>query len=418
MASSQQKITYVRPWLYDKQLAAIFNDSRYAIIEASTKTGKTTGCSVWLTEQAMMGRPGHNFWWVAPIYQQAEIVFRRLKRGLPQGMYEANEGKLTITLPNHAVMWFKGADKPDSLYGEDVYAAVVDEASRCKDEAWHAIRSTLTATQGPIRIIGNVKGRKNWFYAMARRAESGEPNMKFHRLTAYDAADAGILSREEIEDAKRQLPENVFRELYLALPSDDGGNPFGISAIQACIGPLSEKPTETWGIDLAKSVDWTVLIGLDEDMRCSAIHRFQAPWQDTIRRIHEIVGSTRSLVDSTGVGDPVLEALQDGHGNFEGFKFSSTSKQQLMEGLAVAIQQQDLTIPEGVLVSELEQFEYAYTRTGVSYSAPAGQHDDTVCALALAVKHHQEPLSMRDGAMLGARMTAAGEGYLGGVSGV
>ena len=29
-------------------------------------------------------------------------------------------------------------------------------------EAWHALRSTLTATQGPVRIIGNVSGRRNW----------------------------------------------------------------------------------------------------------------------------------------------------------------------------------------------------------------------------------------------------------------
>jgi hypothetical protein len=41
-------------------------------------------------------------------------------------------------LPNGSVVWFKGGDKPDSLYGEDVYAAVIDEASRCKEEVWAA----------------------------------------------------------------------------------------------------------------------------------------------------------------------------------------------------------------------------------------------------------------------------------------
>jgi hypothetical protein len=35
--------------------------------------------------------------------------------------------------------------------------------------------------------------------------------------------------------------------------------------------------------------------------------------------------------------------------------------------------------------AELESFEFNLTRTGkVSYSAPAGSHDDTVVALALA----------------------------------
>ena len=41
-----------------------------------------------------------------------------------------------------------------------------------KEDAWIAIQSTLTATRVPVRIIGNVKGKKNWFYLLARRALS------------------------------------------------------------------------------------------------------------------------------------------------------------------------------------------------------------------------------------------------------
>ena len=55
-----------------------------------------------------------------------------------------------------------------------------------------------------------------------------------------------------------------------------------------------------------------------------------------------------------------------------------------MEGLAVAIQKQEISFPEGVIANELESFEYEYTRTGVRYSAPSGMHDDCVCSLALA----------------------------------
>jgi hypothetical protein len=48
-------------------------------------------------------------------------------------------------------------------------------------------------------------------------------------MTAYDAVAGGVFPLSEIEDAKRALPEHVFRELYLAEPSDDGGNPFGLN---------------------------------------------------------------------------------------------------------------------------------------------------------------------------------------------
>jgi hypothetical protein len=382
----RRTLEYTRPKLTTYQTQALFTDHRYAIIEATTKSGKTVGAMAWLVEQGIQGREGQNFWWVAPVRAQAQIPFRRVKRGMPPSLYTANEAELTLTLANGAILKFLGADNPDSLYGEDVYAAVIDEASRCKEEAWHAVRTTLTATRGPLRIIGNVKGRRNWAYQLARRAEAGESGMHYAKITAHDAVAAGILESDEVADAQRQLPDAVFRELYMAEPSDDQGNPFGIRAIAECVQPLSTQTPTAWGWDLAKSQDWTVGIALDTDRTTCRYERFQRSWQDTIRVIRDDTRDVPALVDSTGVGDPILEALQVEHHNFEGFKFSSGSKQQLMEGLAVAIQQHQVGYPDGPIRAELDAFEYVYTRTGVHYSAPEGMHDDCVCALALAVE--------------------------------
>src|SRR5262245_9843715 len=259
---------YVRPALTDYQLGALFGPERYGVVEATTKSGKTVGAMAWLLEQAAIGgKTGRWYWWVAPIYGQAKIAYRRFKTGLPPGQFGANESELTIALPNGASLGFKSGEDPDALYGEDVWAAVVDEASRVKEESWHALRSTLTATQGPVRLIGNVKGRRNWFYRLARRAEAGAPGMHHARITADDAIAAGILEQAEVDDAQAMLPAGVFRELYLAEPSDDEGNPFGIPAIRSCVGPLSTDPPAVWGVDLAKSVDWTVAIALDAQRR-------------------------------------------------------------------------------------------------------------------------------------------------------
>jgi hypothetical protein len=256
--------------------------ARYALIEASTKAGKTVGCMAWLMEQAFIhGRPGRNYWWVAPVYPQAKIAFRRIKRGLPKAMFKANETEMSLELPNGAVVWFKSAEKPDNLYGEDVFAAVIDEASRCREDSWIAVRSTLTATKGPVRIIGNVKGRTNWHFKLARKAEAGEIGMSYAKLNAYDAAAGGVLDLKEIEDAKRLLPENVFRELYLAEPSEDEGNPFGMAYIRACVAPLSTQPTAAVGIDLAKSIDWSVALGLDRFGVTCGFDRWQSPWEAT-----------------------------------------------------------------------------------------------------------------------------------------
>jgi len=376
---------YTRPWMYQKQLASFFSEARYSCIEASTKSGKTVAGMAWLFEKAITGPgKGANYWWIAPVFGQAKIAYIRLKRGLPDQLRKPNETEMTLSLPNGAILSFRGSDRPDSLYGEDVHAAVIDEASRCREDAWHAVRSTLTKTQGPVRIIGNVKGRKNWFYKIARLAESGEQGYLYTKITAQDAVEAGVLPAEEIEDAKRALPENVFKELYLAEPSDDGGNPFSVKAITEITGAMSDAPPVVFGVDLAKSVDYTVVVGLDSEGRVCKFDRFQAPWDVTRDRILRTIGTVRTLADSTGVGDPIVEDLQK-TGHVEGVKFTSQSKQQMMEGLALAIQQREIRIPAGVIKNELESFEYEYTRTGVRYSAPSGLHDDCVCALALAV---------------------------------
>ena len=136
---------------------------------------------------------------------------------------------------------------------------------------------------------------------------------------------------------------------------------------------------------MAKKHDWLVVTGLNKLGQVCAHHRWRGiPWRKSIQAIWQIVGEdVPCLVDSTGVGDPVLEELQVGHGNFMGYNFSAPSKQKLMEGLAVSIQSHEIQFPQGIIPTELALFEYVEGRTGVRYSAPEGEHDDCVMSLAL-----------------------------------
>jgi len=218
-----REIEYERPWLYDKQSGAFFTTKRYSYVEASTKAGKTHACIVWITEQAALeGFEGWNGWWVAPTKAQAKIAYTRICNALPKSHYVKNEGELFIQLINGARLWFKSAEKPDNLYGEDVHAAVLDEASRTRYDSFKALRSTLTATGGQLRLIGNVKGKSNWFYMACRGAERGRENALFTRITCYDAVAAGILTQAEIDDARQSgITANDFMELYEARAADD-----------------------------------------------------------------------------------------------------------------------------------------------------------------------------------------------------
>jgi hypothetical protein len=190
---------------------------------------------------------------------------------------------------------------------------------------------------------------------------------------------------EEIEQAKKDLPENVFKELYLAEPQEDGSNPFGFEHIRKCVKPLSKEKPLFYGVDLAKKQDWTVIIGLDRSGDIAYLNRFQMDWAITKRECISIIGSAFASIDCTGVGDPIVEDIQRECRNVTGFNYSGgNKKQQLMEGLALALQQGTISVIEGILQDELEAFEFEYSQRAVKYSAPSGFTDDCVNALALA----------------------------------
>ena len=92
-------------------------------------------------------------------------------------------------------------------------------------------------------------------------------------------------------------------------------------------------------------------------------------------------------MDATGPGDPLLEQVKKLGLSVTGIHFTNTTKQQLIENLALQIEQKKVSFPEiSELINELSIYEYELTRAGnVTYAAPSGYHDDSVISLALAV---------------------------------
>lgn len=214
-----------KPHLTDYQKNILFSKARFTITEASTKVGKTHSHILWLFGKAMESQSatGRNYWWVAPVYNQTKIAFKRLRRNLYNvDGFKFNETTLIITCPNGAEIHFKSAEKPDNLFGEDVYASVFDEAPRAREEAWFALRSTLTATEAPCKLIGNFGGISNWVHKLKEKSKS-DPMYEYFRVTCWDAIREGILSQEEVEQARKDLPEKIFKELYEAEASEDEG---------------------------------------------------------------------------------------------------------------------------------------------------------------------------------------------------
>lgn len=371
------------------QRRVIDEAARFNVLECGRRFGKTTLGEQLLIEPALAGDPVA---WFAPSYKLLSEVWREVLSTLKPMQPTVSRQEHRIELFTRGVIDFWSLDQPDAARGRKYKRVVIDEAGIVRDLeiAWQqAIRPTLADLKGDAWFLGTPKGR-NFFHRLFAKGEAGEDGWRSWRLptTTNPSIDPA-----EIEAARRDMPDAAFKQEFLGIPADDGGNPFGIGAIRACSAgvKLGHGPAKHFGVDLAKSQDWSVVCGLNDDGQVCVLERWQSDWGQTTRRVADLIGNTQTLIDSTGVGDSITEELARLSSNARGYKFTSTSKQQLMEGLASAIQRREVSFPEGWLTAELEMFEFEYRAGSVRYSAPEGMHDDGVCALALAVRAANSP---------------------------
>jgi hypothetical protein len=372
---------------HDGQQRVIGEAKRFNVLQCGRRFGKTTMGLNRLIETALCGHPTG---WFAPSYKLLADVWREAKRTLSPIQPTLNEQEKRIELVTRGVIEFWSLDQPDAGRGRKYKRVVIDEAGivRNLDQAWQeAIRPTLADLKGDAWFLGTPKGH-NFFHRLYAKGQAGEKDWASWRMptTANPYIDP-----EEVEAARRDMPPSAFDQEFLGVPAADGGNPFGMDAINECVAPQSSQPAVVFGVDLAKSEDWTVVCGLDNFGAVCVLERWQSDWRQTRSRVLTAVGEIDTLADSTGVGDPIVEDLHRERRGIDGFKFTSTSKQQLMEGLAAAIHKREIRFPDGWLRNELDSFEYEYRPGGgVRYSAPEGLHDDGVVALALANKAWQD----------------------------
>ena len=352
---------------------------RFNVLCCGRRWGKSKLAINLIGESAMDGFPAAYF---APTYKLLEGTFKELLQRLEPAIKKKHDNQF-IELKTGGNIDFWSMENQLAGRSRKYKRAIIDEAAFNRNlwNTWtEAIRPTLTDLKGDAWFMSTPKG-KNDFYKLFMRGQTQEPNWMSWQMPTSTNPHIDI---SEIEDARKDLPQLAFSQEYLAEFNESVANPFGFNFIKMCTMPQSFEPAVCYGIDLAKSVDWTVIIGLDRFGQVCSFERFQRPWNETKEIIMRLPAKVPLRIDSTGVGDPIVEDVQRQRDLVTGVKYTSQTKQQLMEGLAAAIQQRKITFPEGVIASELESFEFEMTRTGVKYTAPPGMHDDCVNALALA----------------------------------
>lgn len=356
---------------------------------AGRQSGKTvTG----IAEIAMdaMANPGHVCWWVCPNYTVKPRAWRGLLDFIPvQAIKKTIESERSITLINGSQIWVKSADAPESLVSEGLDFCLGDEAGQWKEDPWFRGILPMFAARpnGRAMLIGTPRG-KNWFHRLWLKGKSGaEPDYaSFH----WKSEDSPFVSKEFLAEQFRTIPRETYLQEYEADPLDNALSAF--RNIRSCIrmALAQNDALMTIGVDLARKLDFTALVGMNSSRQVTFIDRVQEEWSDQKRRIvSKAFGlNARVIVDATGAGDVVVEGLRDAGIQVEGYVLSNQSKYNLIQNLATAFQQASISIPnDPVLIEELEAYELEYDEetNKYKYGAPQGHHDDLVIALALAI---------------------------------
>jgi hypothetical protein len=147
-----------------------------------------------------------------------------------------------------------------------------------------------------------------------------------------------------------------------------------------------------FGIDLAKTTDYTVIYGANAATRENCyFERFQdVTWPRQRRRIIRAIrkvlnkGATgvTLMLDATGVGDPMVDELEELGFDVIGMNFT-TWKDKMVRLLAKDMEDGKAFVLEDFM-EEFENYQLNMTPNGrITYSAPQGEHDDLVAAKML-----------------------------------
>ena len=331
--------------------------------------------------------------WVSPVYSQTNKVQKEIDNAIRHSnlIQSCNYSESYIKLRTGSEIYFRSAERYDNIRGFTFDFAILDESAFMRPETWfEAVRPTLSVRGKKVLFLSTPKG-KNWFYDLFKLGDSPDnPNYKSYKGSSYDTP---FISEEEINDAKQTLPANIFKQEYLAEFLDDGGEVFSNIDINSFNEYPKPNGTLYCGIDLGRMEDYTVATIMDSGGNVIDIYRNnKQQWSSLVDDLTSFIRKYNAvtLIEVNSIGDVVFEQIKSKYNNINAFVTTNKTKQEIIEGLILDFNQNNIKIPSKQLFqplySELGYFTYEYnpkTRS-VKYGHPNGLHDDTVISLALA----------------------------------
>lgn len=379
-------------------LEALDNGYKRAIIVWNRRSGKDKTCFNFMVKKAFE-KVGTYFYFL-PTYSQAKKViwdnidndgFKMLDHIPKEVVKSSNSQELKIELINGSIIQLIAADEfSKSGVGTNPQGVVFSEYSISNPNSWKFVSPILAANQGWAIFNFTPRGM-NHAHTLLNQFKDNEK--WFTQILTVD--DTHVFTEEALAEEKRNNPQDFFEQEYYCKFIEGAGQFF--KGINNILIEESDKiePNHKYqmGVDLAKYQDFTVITLVDlHTFHVLKQERFnQVDWnlqKAKIEAIYHKYDKPLIYMDSTGVGDPIYEDLFKSGMRVESFKFTEQSRKNLLDNLAIKIEQNTIRIPDNeILKAELQSFHYelAGDKGKIRVCVPEGLHDDTVFSLALAV---------------------------------
>jgi len=190
------------------------SEARFRVLAAGRRFGKT---HLGMRELARFARfPNKTVWYIAPSYRMAkQIIWTPLKQRLMDMNWveKKDESDMRLDLVNGSTIALRGADNPDSLRGNRLWFAMLDETADIADQTFYeVIRPALADEQGHALFAGTPKGTGNWFYDLYTQYQN-HPDWDVFSFTTLEG---GNVKPEEVENARSMMDARTFRQEFEA----------------------------------------------------------------------------------------------------------------------------------------------------------------------------------------------------------
>ena len=367
-------------------------DAKYITTVSPRQAGKTM-LSINMMLYFAINFPNTVTCFISPIYSQARKVMEEMYEAIKDSdiIERVNFSNFEIKLKTGSKVLFKSAEREDGLRGYTFDYLIIDEAAYIKESAWkRAIQPTVFIKGKKVLLFSTPRGR-DWFYNIHKMGE--DPEFKQYSSCRMSYEGNPYVNIEEIESAKRALPEAIFRAEYLGEFLEGESSVFtnfNNNIFDRYPRPIGQIFA---GLDTGQSSDYTVATFIDSTGRVIDIYRdnkktYEQMTNEVLKRVRK--WNANLLVETNSIGGPVFEALKKQWANTHPFNTSNSSKREIIESLILGFNEGSLQIPSIELNEdlhhELEVFEMTYnpaTRS-VKYAARPPFHDDMIMSLAIA----------------------------------